>query len=250
MPIDLKKIEASAPELLNSAKATQLSLEKVKLNNHTARVVLVLDVSGSMESLYSSGKVNELVKRVLPLGLGFDDDGEVDVFAFGTNAKEIGGYGLTNYKDCVKDILAKTSWSGTRYDTALKLIDQKYGNSTQPVYVMFVTDGDTENKSGTEELIRTLSGKPVFIQFIGLGAENLPEKRKKATGFFAKLAKSMSTPLEFLEKLDDMEGRVIDNVNFFSIKDPTSLTDERFYELLMGEYPQWLQDAKAKGILR
>lgn len=248
MAIDLKKIASVAPELTKQAEASKLSLEKVNLNNHTARVVLVLDVSGSMEGLYSSGKVNELVKRVLPIGLGFDDDGEIDVYAFGTNAKSIGGYGLSNYRQCVSDVLAKTSWSGTRYESALKLIDDKYGNSTQPVYVIFVTDGDTENKEGAAELVRKMSSKPCFLQFVGLGEDVRPQTKKK-TGFFASLSRSLSS-FTFLEKLDDLPGRVVDNANFFAIKDPTSLSDAEFYDLLMAEYPEWLKAAKAKGILR
>lgn len=248
MAIDLQKVQRVAPDLLKKAEATKISLEKVSLNNHAARVVLVLDVSGSMEPLYRTGKVDELVKRVLPLGLGFDDDGEIDVYAFGSNAKAIGGYGLENYRQCVSDVLAKTSWSGTRYETALKLIDEKYGNSTQPVYVIFVTDGDTENKEGAAELVRKMSGKPVFLQFVGLGESVTPQTKKK-TGFFASLSRAMSS-FTFLEKLDDLPGRVVDNANFFAIKDPTSLSDAEFYELLMGEYPEWLKAAKAKGILR
>ena len=47
-----------------------------------------------------------------------------------------------------------------------------------------------------------------------------------------------------------MDGREVDNVNFFAIKHPTSVSDERLYELLMNEYPQWLKAARAKGILR
>ena len=43
---------------------------------------------------FDSGKVDELVKRALPLGLQFDDDGQIDVFAFGSKAFDAGEYGL------------------------------------------------------------------------------------------------------------------------------------------------------------
>lgn len=251
MAIDLNKVEREAPELLSLVKTSQINLDKRKLSNHRARVALMLDISGSMQGLYNSGKVHELVKRVLPLGLQFDDDGQIDVFAFGSNAQEIGEYGLSNYKECVPDILRKTRFSGTRYDKALELLLSRYKGSTMPVYVMFVTDGETENKSESERLVRELSKEQIFLQFIGLGEDITPDTQpKKAKGFFGRLTASFTTSFEFLSKLDDLSGRAVDNANFFAIMDPTSVSDERLYELLMNEYPQWLEAAKAKGIVR
>jgi hypothetical protein len=69
--------------MLSLVKTAGVSLEKRGLAEHTARVALVLDISGSMAALYRSGAVQRLAGRVLALGLRFDDDGVVDVFLFG-----------------------------------------------------------------------------------------------------------------------------------------------------------------------
>ncbi|MGO0861971.1 VWA domain-containing protein, partial [Clostridioides difficile] len=68
--------------------------------------------------------------------------------------------------------------------------------------------------------------KPVFFQFIGIG------KRK----------------FNFLEKLDVMEGRVVDNANLFSLNDINDISDEELYERVMKELPEWVREAKKKGI--
>lgn len=268
MAISLDKIEREAPELLSLVKTSKINLDKHQLTDHTARVALVLDISGSMEELYRSGKVDELVKRALPLGLQFDDDGQIDVFAFGSKAFDAGEYGLSNYKSCVKTIVKDYGLNhATYYEKALSMIEKKYKGTKLPVYVMFVTDGDTDEKAKVERVIRSLSKQPIFIQFIGLGTSIEPDQKGgqassgKKPGFLSRLfgagssssssgSRSFGGGFDFLSSLDDMDGREVDNVNFFAIKHPTSVSDERLYELLMNEYPQWLKAARAKGILR
>lgn len=68
---------------------------------------------------------------------------------------------------------------------------------------------------------------PLFWQFIGIGRENYG----------------------ILEKLDTMEGRVVDNANFFTLDDIDQITDEQLYERLLNEFLQWLEEAKLKNIL-
>ena len=53
-----------------------------------------------------------------------------------------------------------------------------------------------------------------------------------------------------LERLDDLEGRRVDNADFFSLSDLKMISDDELYERLLGEYPSWLRDAAAAGILR
>lgn len=257
MALDLDKIEREAPELLSLAKTSKLNLDKYELSNHTARVALMLDISGSMDDLYRSNKVHELVKRALPLALQFDDDGQIDVFCFNSRAYEVGEYGLSNYKQCVPDIKREHGINGgTSYYAALNLIHKKYQGSALPVYVMFVTDGDTEDKHYVTDMMKKISKEPYFIQFIGLGATVFPDQDEpvKKAGFLSRLfgfsGLKNDNGFDYLMSLDEMEGRVVDNANFFAIKHPTAVSDDRLYELLMNEYPQWLEAARAAKILR
>ena len=52
----------------------------------------------------------------------------------------------------------------------------------------------------------------------------------------------------FLEKLDELPGRLLDNAAFFSVERPDEHTDDALYDLLMEEYPEWVKAAKAKGM--
>lgn len=54
-----------------------------------ARVGVVLDASRSMNRQYKSGRVQDLLDRVLPLALHFDDDGALDVWAFDDTPKRL-----------------------------------------------------------------------------------------------------------------------------------------------------------------
>ena len=51
---------------------------------------------------------------------------------------------------------------------------------------------------------------------------------------------------DVLRKLDTMEGRYIDNANFFHFEDIETVSDEQLYENLLDEFPSWLQEAKEK----
>ena len=52
-----------------------------------------------------------------------------------------------------------------------------------------------------------------------------------------------------LEKLDTLTDRVVDNCNFFAIDQLDSLLESELYDLMLQEFPQWLEQAKAKQIL-
>lgn len=273
MSIDLDKIEKVAPELINLVKSSSLNLDKQNLTGHTAKVALVLDISASMSHLYSTGKVHELVKRAMPLALQFDDDGQIDVFAFGVRSHDVGEYGLSNYTECVPDILNRHSLEGgTDYSAPLDMLEQFYEGTEHPVYVMFVTDGETTNKSRVTEKVIALSKKPIFFQFIGLGVNIFPEEEvapveppvEQKKGLFSRLfggssasastarpdhSRRLGSGFDYLASLDEMDGRFVDNANFFAMKEPTTLEDDNLYELMLNEYPQWLKEARDKGII-
>ena len=67
---------------------------------------------------------------------------------------------------------------------------------------------------------------PIFWQFVGI------------TGRFYGV----------LEKLDTMEGRYIDNANFFALDDFRSVPNDVLYSRLLNEFPTWLKEAKKKKI--
>lgn len=248
-----KRLEKEAPQLLDLSKKAKVSLEKVGLQHHQAKVALCLDISGSMSRLYSSGKIQDFAERILALGTRFDDDGSIDIFLFGRNAHDAGELTITNFDGFVNRLVKQYPLeSSTYYAKAMKLIRQHYFGTADkrnqplsqkmPVYVMFVTDGDTFDKDDTTKHIQDSSYEPLFWQFMAIGESKKDIKK----GFFKSLLQSDFT---FLEQLDDLSGRYIDNADFFSVKDPAAVSDDELYDLLMQEYPDWVKTARAKGMI-
>ncbi len=256
-----KRMAAEAPQLVSLAKKAAVSLAKQGLQEHRAKVALCLDISGSMAGLYQSGKIQRFAEKVLALGTRFDDDGDIDVFLFGRQAHDVGTMDIGNCRGFVDGLLGSHPLEGgTYYAEAMRMIRSFYfpdaggGRRQQavrsmlPTYVMFLTDGETMDKPKTQEQITWAAYEPIFWQFIGIGRSNVtPSTAKK--GFRAKLAAMMESDFGFLEQLDSMSGRYVDNANFFSIVDPEAVPDEELYDLMMGEYPSWVRAAPSLGLL-
>lgn len=251
-----KKMEAKAPQILSLAKKATVSLKKAGLENHTAKVALCLDISGSMSSLYKSGKIQEFSEKILALGCKFDDDGSIDIFLFGAKAHEAGPLSIDNFNGYIRSLTSRYPLEGgTYYGKAMKIIREFYFpnsvnrkiNKTQcPVYVMFVTDGATFDEDVTRANLQDSSYQGIFWQFMAIGKSSKDVKTKGIGGFFRSLAAS---DFRFLEELDNLHGRFIDNANFFSVEDPSNISDEELYDLLMKEYPTWLKQASEKGLI-
>lgn len=252
-----KKLEQQAPQLLSLAKKAEVSLSKVNLAKHRAKVALCLDISGSMGSLYSSGAIQRFAEKILALGTRFDDDGAIDLFLFGAKAHDVGEMGIDNFGTVLKDLLRRYPLEGgTNYAKAMTMIRAHYFPDGQgqrrstpvsaelPVYVMFLTDGQTSDERSCEEQLRWSSYEPIFWQFMGIGKSS---KDAAQRGFFARL---LATDFSFLERLDTLDGRHVDNANFFSVESPEALSDEALYDRLMAEYPDWVKQAPGKGLIR
>ena len=250
-----KRVEKEAPHLISLVKKVGISLEKEGLSGHRARVALCLDISGSMSKLYSSGQMSAFTDRILALATRLDDDGVLDVFLFGNNVHQPEPMSLSTSNGYVSRLMQQYPLEGgTRYGEALEAIRKHYfPNSTAragmpvkdslPVYVMFVTDGQTIDQDKSEKQILEASFEPIFWKFMGIGKSNKDVKKK---GMFARLLQS---DFSFLEKLDDLSGRYIDNADFFSIEKPDQETDEDLYALMLTEYKDWLRLAKEKNLL-
>jgi hypothetical protein len=96
-----------------------------------------------------------------------------------------------------------------------------------PTYVIFVTDGDNDDHSATEAIIRQAASLPIFWQFVGIGGASF----------------------NFLKKLDDLSGRVVDNADFFQFPNGRPATDAELFGALLNEFPAWIKAAKKAGIL-
>ena len=266
-----KRAAQEAPQLVDLVKKASVSLQKRGLDEHTARVAVCLDISGSMHGLYRSGKVQALLERVLALALRFDDDGAVDVFTFGLDGHEAGTLDLSTVRGYTEVAAARLE-GGTRYAKAMRLVRRHYFGSDAPrstplaqavpVYCMFVTDGETSDRGDASDQVRSSSYEPLFWQFMaideGAGAGLGSLLQGRGGGLFGRRGAAQAAPqgmvptgaFPFLQELDDMGGRYVDNADFFAVSDPVGIPDDQLFDLLMTEYPGWLRAARDGGLLR
>ena len=116
----------------------------------------------------------------------------------------------------------------TNHAPSPRLLLKKYrALQPAPAFVIFITGGGNVDRSATIDVIRKLSGEPVFMQFVGIGKEDFP----------------------FLRKLGELSGRLIDNAGFMHINDLDEIKDAELYDRLLNEFPHWLIKAREKGIL-
>lgn len=240
MSMDLQKeLDLRKDKVLNLKKT-------IGLDGQKAQVVFVLDFSGSMDSLYRDGSVQKLAERILPLGLAFDDNGEVDFYLFESGVKKLPeNITMANVAGYINNkIIGKYSMGGTNYAPAVEAVVKDFaptgggsgflgiGKKTPqmdlPVYVVFITDGENSDKDKTEKAIKEASNYGIFFQFIGIGHSSFG----------------------FLQKLDDLTGRNIDNANFCKVDNLGRKTDDELYALLLKEFPSFVKEARSKGMIK
>lgn len=271
MGISLEKIEQTAPELLSLSKNASRALSLKKLDTHRAKMALCLDFSGSMRKDYKNGSMQRLCDRILALASQLDDDGAIDLFIFSTEAEYLGEVTLDNFKGVIERFTANRHMGKTNYVDAFKKVLERFGYgeltgaapastpvptrtlgnlykqpsslqmtkkvtpaplsspADEPVFVVFLTDGAPTN--GIKPTIQTLtdaSYAPVFWQFLSIGNESIP----------------------FLERLDDLEDRYIDNADYKPVGDVDVLTSTELYTLLLDEYPAWVAEQIRRGQIK
>lgn len=228
----------------------------ISLKKRTNRIIqaeevnLILDVSGSMDSAFHSGKVQEIVYRILPIATKLAVKQRLNVWIFSSSCKKLVPVDLTNYTTYVKDEIIHKGLlgGGTNYAPVIQCILDEYLNppvglwerikrffrwskaperAKLPVLNIMITDGNNDDKYRTEDVIIQASEHGLFWQFCGTYSRSFP----------------------FLERLDTLSQRRIDNANFFQVNDIADISDEELYDRLLGEFPSWIDIALREGIL-
>ncbi|WP_338676106.1 VWA domain-containing protein [Streptomyces sp. SCSIO 30461] len=236
--IGLRKMEETAPALVDLYKSAGVSLRKSGLDGQRVAVHLVVDYSGSMKPYYKDGSVQALADRVLGLAANLDDDGRVPVVFFSTDIDAETEIALADHQGRVDRIVAGLGHMGkTSYHLAMDAVIDHYLDSgaTAPALVVFQTDGGPINKPAAERYLCKAAKLPMFWQFIGFGDP-------------------VSKQFDFLRKLDELAvpaKRPVDNAGFFHAgQDPRAVPDAELYDRLVSEFPSWLAEARRLGIVR
>ncbi|GGJ81826.1 toxic cation resistance protein [Streptomyces camponoticapitis] len=224
--IDVSKVPSG---LVNLTKTAADSLQKHGLTGTKAAVYLVLDHSGSMYPHYQSGAVQHLAEQALGLSANLDDDGSVPLIYFGSHAVVQDDVRLDNYQGVIDRTHTRVHWGSTNYPAAIGAAtrEHKASGATDPGLVIFQSDGDPDSAHAAEAALRSASHAPLFFAFVGFG---------KSVGF--------------LQRLDTLTGRSVDNASFFHAVNPLNTSDADLYDGITREYGTWLTAARTAGIIR
>lgn len=230
------------------------TLSKRNLPQMRASVGLALDISGSTSGLYKRGVIQRLVEQIVPVGLRFDDNGNLDVYTFadGESISQVTGATEHNYPNFVKrEILENTAvdkWGGTSYAPVIEkmLVDygfryeQKSGGfagfggsikrllkesstSGEAVVNYFITDGVNDDKKATEALLQECQDAKANMYFCIIGVGD--------------------ADFSFIEHLGEKFG----NVGFLNVSDLEKFvdSDDIYEQLLPPEMTDWLKQKTA-----
>ena len=191
-------------EALQSAVKINLSKAGFDTSKLSAKVAFALDESGSMAHLYRNGSVQAILDKLLAVSMFLDDDGDVDMWAFGSRARALpqatqddhGDYKFdpmysgTSYHEVTGQIkefyyggtdkvVKKAGFIGKLFgkkDVVVKGVSEGRADSSDnhPVYLFFLTDGETMTAGqDIPALVSLMAEHPdLYIQFIGLGRDN------------------------------------------------------------------------------
>ncbi|MCF4139262.1 VWA domain-containing protein [Streptomyces sp. Tue 6430] len=247
LPVDMRK------RLSLRKQQVAVSLSKRGAAGVSARVVLVLDASGSMSFLYSGGVVADVVERMAAVAAQLDDDGEMQAWTFASNPARLPDLRLGELPEWLRLHVrvgeislfrrSKKPQKGLQpgqvdmrsvgiQNEEQKVIAQvrdfvRANPAAVPTLVLFFSDGGVYRDAAIEKELRAAVEEPIFWQFVGLGRSHYG----------------------VLERFDTLPGRRVDNVGFFAVDDISTVPDPELYDRLLSEFPHWLTAAGQAGIL-
>ena len=213
-------------DLTKRQETFKICLEKKapQLTNDKFAVEINMDKSGSMSDEYECGLVSEVVERLMPIGLQFDDNGSMGFHFFTRSLYEMKDVTIKNYKTFIADNMNKVSYGGTSYAPFVRKMIDKYKNNTidKPVLCIMITDGDCDDEYEMKNAIKESAKYPIFFKFIGIG----------------------NNRFNFLEELDNLKGSPVDNADFKAIKDIKNTSDTELYNMILDELENWKSEYK------
>ncbi|MER5660895.1 VWA domain-containing protein [Streptomyces mirabilis] len=247
LPVDMRK------RLSLRKEQVAVSLRKHGAEGVTARVVLILDASGSMSLLYSKGVVADVVERMAAVAAQLDDDGVMQAWTFASHAARLPDLSLGELPEWLELHVRVGELSLFRRSNkprkgllpgqvdmrsvGIQNEEQKAiaevrtyvreHPAVDPTLVLFFSDGGVYRNKAIEQELRAAVEEPIFWQFVGLGRSNYG----------------------VLERFDTLPGRRVDNVGFFAVDDISGVPDPELYDRLLSQFPAWMTAARGLGII-
>lgn len=214
-------------DLLKRFDKAGVSLSKRGLSGVRTEALMLLDHSLSMNGDYRNGLVQQLVERALGFALQVDGDGVIPVIPFDSRVSDAVDVTVENHQGVVdRELWRPNRMGSTNLTAALKAVEKIAEKTQAPLFVIVVTDGSPDDRRTTTDAVQRLSQYPVFLKFLAI------------------------RPVDYLQELDDMGGRLVDNADAKFLANPGSMSDLEFAEAMVDEWDSWISAAQGAGLLR
>jgi UDP-N-acetylmuramoylalanine-D-glutamate ligase len=238
-------------DLINLTKQVKITLKKRAAPTITAQVGVSFDISGSTQSYYgtisdnNNSYIQKLVNRIFAIAVMFDDNGALNTWVFDSCNSQIDDIVESNYETYViKNILKNNKihkWGSTNFHSVIADINEYYNlpeltvvsgfaklksvfsfgkpkivesTLSDPAYILFITDGESDNDDAAEAAIKKTKDDRIYWQFAGIDNGN---------------------NYEFLKLL----ANKLPNVSYELIS-PTTTTDAELYDKLISvKFVNW-----------
>ncbi len=265
-------LEKKGSRLVSLQKAAAVSLKKNKLDGVIARVIMVLDASGSTSRMWPT-TMQAATDRLATVALNMDDNGELEFWVYATGAKKFDNVTLANLDQFIANI--KDGGTGTPVATPTTtttpakkggLFGGLFGGGSsssssgkatgagivpglgydncEPVVMRPILD-ECKGTTNIPTLVLFVTDggidKDREIQKVLIEASHLP--------IFWQFIGLGGSSYGVLENFDNMTGRHVDNASFFAIDDLKSISDAELYDRLLKEFPVWLAKVKSLGMI-
>lgn len=240
-------LDLSKSDMEDLQQKLTLNLEKHSIADLPSMAAKVLiDRSGSMSSHFATGWVSNLISMFVLAAQHFDDDGELEVGSFSTDAQKHDDINLNSFGGDITRMLSIYADGGTLYTPAIRvMLDEEVksesklsgwqrvmktlGVDRQPrvavggqriQHISFVTDGDAADRDEFFRFLRGLMDSKVYVQIITLGS---------------------GVPTSFMSKLEELP-----HVGWHHIPNPSTMTTDDFFSAIANEkLSTWLEGVTA-----
>jgi hypothetical protein len=239
-------------------KKVGIILEKRKLPQVTCEVKFALDISGSMQSLYDNGTVQNLTDRLLAIAARFDDDGAMQVWTFTNGFDEAPEINESMHEGYVnKHILNNhriSKWGGTSYAPVMQdIINQSFTEEKIVKSAIEEKPGFLGKLFGSKPNVTAIESServnrdpkfPIFVPFVTDGDNSDHANTERLIQEFANkniywmMVGIGSEKFTWLKNIADKYP----NVGFEKFEDLQTISDEDFYsKLLNEEFCNWVK---------
>jgi hypothetical protein len=217
------------------------------------RVATAFDVSGSAQWLYKNGTMQKTFDRLLAISIKFDDNGELDIWTFGTGCDQLRTATAADESTFVTDEIMNNRkislWTGTNYSPVLnEMIDFFSPNAKAPVVAPVEKSGGLFSKMfgskpaapAPAPVVATADKAiPSFVLFLTDGANS---DHGKTLQLLTQLSTNKENPIyiqmvgvgdERFENLKTYADK-FDNVGFVNLVD-LNVTDAVLFDSLISQ---------------